>query len=63
MFQPAPENPYVRPVIVIKGSILDVVKTFVYLGSTVSQNVQLDCEVSARIQKALAAFGELTDRV
>ena len=63
MFQPAPGNPFVKPVIIIKNSILDVVKTFVYLGSTVSQNVQLDCEISARIQKASAAFGELTDRV
>ena len=63
MFQPAPGNPFVKPVIVIKNKILDVVKTFVYLGSTVSQNALLDSEISARIQKASAAFGELTDRV
>ena len=63
MFQPAPGNPVLNPVIVIKNTILDVVKSFVYLGSTVSENVQLDCEISARIQKAAAAFGDLKERV
>ena len=63
MFQPAPGNPFLKPAIVIKNKILDVVKNFVYLGSTVSQKAILDCEISARIQKAAKSFGDLTDRV
>ena len=63
MFQPAPGKPFIKPAIVIKNKILDVVKTFVYLGSTVSQKVVLDSEISARIQKASKAFGDLADRV
>ena len=42
MFQPAPVNPFLKPAIVIKNKILDVVKTLVYLGSTVSQKTLLD---------------------
>lgn len=43
--------------------MLQDLKTFVYLGSMVSQTALLDCKISARIQKAAAAFGKLTDRV
>ena len=63
MFQPAPGNPFIKPTIFVKDKLLDVVKNFVYLGSTVSQTALLDSEISARIQKAAAAFGKLSDRV
>ena len=45
MFQPAPGKPFIKPAIVIKNKIFDNVKTFVYIGSTVSQKVVLDCEI------------------
>ena len=63
MFQPAPGNPFVKPSIFVKNKLLDVVKSFVYLGSTVSQTALLDCEISARIQKAAVSFGNLSERV
>ena len=63
MFQPAPGNSFIKPTIFVKDKLLDVFKIFVYLGSTVSQTALLDSEISARIQKASAAFGKLSDRV
>ena len=63
MLKPSPGNPFIKPAIVIKSKILDVVKTFVYLGKSVSQKVALVSEISARIQKASKAVGDFADRV
>ena len=42
---------------------MNVVDTFTYLGSTISQNALIDDEISARIGKAGGSFGKLTKRL
>ena len=63
MFQPAPDEPYVEPVIYIDGHKLAAVDKFVYLGSTMANNATIDDEISLRISRASASFGRLKDRV
>jgi len=62
MYTPPPGDPYIEPSIFVNGNRLDVVDTFVYLGSTVSRDVSLDAEILSRIQKASVAFGKLDAR-
>ena len=63
LYQPAPGEPYVPPVINIEGKQLKAVETFKYLGSTVSNDASLDAEITSRIARATAAFGRLTKRL
>ena len=42
---------------------LKEVPTFVYLGSTLSNDAMLDHEIATRIKKACSSFGRLYDRV
>ena len=63
MLTPAPGEPYNEPKIVINDTRLDVVDTFVYLGSTLSRDGSLDAEIHLRIQIASVAFGKLEKRV
>ena len=63
MFTSAPGEPYNEPKIVINDTRLDVVDTFVYLGSTLSRDGSLDAEIHLRIQIASVAFGKLEKRV
>ena len=63
MFTPAPGQPYVEPNITVNGTRLDVVDTFVYLGSMLSRDGSLDAEIHQRIKKASTAFGKLEKRV
>ena len=63
MFTPAPGEPYIEPNITVYGTRLDVVDTFVYLGSTTSRNGSLDAEIYSRINKGAVAFGKLEKRV
>ena len=63
MFTPAPGEPYIEPNIAVNGTRLDVVDTFVYLGSTVLRDSSLDAEIDSRISKAFVAFGKLEKRV
>ena len=63
MFTPAPGEPYTKPDIFVNNTRLDVVDTFVYLGSTLSRDGSLDSEINVRIQKASVAFGNLEKRV
>ena len=63
MYQPAPGRPYTEPQILVKGSALEVVNHFEYLGSTLERTGSLDKEISSRIQKAAASFGNLDERV
>ena len=63
MFTPAPGEPYIEPNIMVHGTRLDVVDTFVYLGSTLSRDGSLDAKIHLRIQKASVAFGKLRERV
>ena len=49
--------------VTVEGKQLNAVKTFKYLGSTISNDSSLDAEITARIAKATAAFGRLTKRL
>ena len=61
-FSPAPGEEYVEPNIFVYGQRLGVVDEFVYLGSKIEQSGSLDNEVTYRISKASASFGNLRDR-
>ena len=62
MYQPAPGNPYLEPVILVDGHKLKVVDKFPYLGSVMNRFCTLDDEVISRIQKATDAFKSLESR-
>ena len=51
------------PAIYIDDYQLEVVHQFTYLGSTISDNLSLDSEISKRIGKAATTLGRLTTRV
>ena len=59
LHQPAPGKPYVDPNITVNGKRFSAVNRFTYLGSTLSQNVNIDDEVNVRIARASATFGRL----
>ena len=63
MFTPVPGEENVGPDIYVYGTWLNVVKSFVYRGSTLASNGSLDVEIKERISKASVAFGNLEDRV
>ena len=63
MFTPAIGEPYIEPNITVYGTRLDVVDTFVYLGSIMSRDGSLDAEIYSRISKEAVAFGKLEKRV
>ena len=63
MFQPAPEKPYHKPHILMKGQRLQAVDNFTYLGSTLFRRTNIDDEIKNRIAKASSAFGRLWKKV
>ena len=63
MFTPAPGQPYTEPDIYIYGSRVDVVKSFIYLGSSLAHDGSLDSEIKQRIAAASSSFGCLDERV
>ena len=63
MFQPAPGKAYSNPQVNINGVLLKPVPQFCYLGSTLSNDAQLDKEITNRISKASSSFGALSDKV
>ena len=63
MFTPAIGEPYIEPNITVYGTRLDVVDTFVYLGSIMSRDGSLDADIYSRISKGAVAFGKLEKRV
>ena len=60
IYQPKPGADYTAATITIDTNPLKVTDTFIYLGSTISQNALIDDEISARIGKASGSFGKLT---
>ena len=60
---PAPGSPYIEPIIFFEGNKLDVVHSFVYLGSTLSDGCSLDREISFCIERASRSFSALNKRV
>ena len=63
MYTPVPGAEYLEPDIYVYGSRLEVVESFVYLGSTLSFDGSLEAEIKGRICKASKSFGALEDRV
>ena len=63
MYNPAPGSPYIEPIIFAEGNKLDVVHSFVYLGSTLSEGCSLDREISFRIERAFWSFSALNKHV
>ncbi|KAI8493291.1 hypothetical protein Bbelb_292950 [Branchiostoma belcheri] len=59
MVQDAPNSPAIH----INGSLLAVTDRFTYLGSTVTNNMSLDVEISTRIGKAASVMSKLNKRV
>ena len=58
-YSPAPRSTYIEPIIFVEGNKLDVVHSFVYLGSTLSEGCSLDREISFRIERASRFFSAL----
>ena len=58
--QPAHGKPYSEPTITVNGHKLHVVDKFTYLGSTLSIEVYIDDEVTARTAKVSVAFSRLS---
>ena len=63
MFTPAPGNRYYEPNIIVNGTPLEVVDTFVYLGSMIAKDGSLDNEITRRIEQGSASFGKLEKRL
>ena len=63
MYDPVPGSPYIEPTIFVEGNKLDVVHSFVYLGSTLSEGCSLDREISFRTERASWSFSALNKRV
>ena len=63
MYSPPPGQDYIEPNIFVQGKRLNVVDTFIYLGSSIARDGSLDSEVQLRIAKACKAFGALEKRV
>ena len=58
MYDPAPGSPYIEPIIFVEGNKLDVVRSFVYLGSSLYEGCSLDREIF-RIERASQPFSAL----
>ena len=65
MYQTASKSTRVEPEpeIEIYGNKLNVVSQFTYLGSIMSDDCKIDKEIEARIKKASASYGRLTERI
>ena len=62
-YQPPPGAENHPPTISVNGEVLKVTHSFPYLGSVLSDDGQLDLEITSRISKASSSFGRLTSRV
>ena len=63
MFQPSSKGQTQLPSIKVEGQQLKNVDSFVYLGSTLTNDCSLDKEINLRISKATGAFKKLQKRV
>jgi len=55
MFQPAPWESYVEPVVAINGQT--------YLGSVMSESATIDDEINPMVARACSSFGNLIENV
>ena len=63
MYTSVPGEPPITKDIFVYGKRLEIVKSFVYLGSKLADDGSLDPEIEQRISKASSAFGSLEERV
>lgn len=63
MYQPAPCKTYTKPIIKANGVKLNIVNRFTYMGSTLSQNVNIDDGMITRISYTSSTFGRLHTNV
>ena len=63
LYQPKPESSYTPPVVKVYDTSLTSVDKFSYLGSTLSQNIGIDDDISMRLSRAGAASGNVTRRL
>ena len=63
MNDPEPGTHYIEPTIFVEDNKLDVVHSFVYLGSTLSEGCNLDREISFRNERASRSFSALNKHV
>ena len=63
MYQPKPGSSYTPPVVKLYDTPLTLVVKFSYLGSTLSENIVVDDDISMPLSRAGAAFGNLTRRL
>ena len=60
LHQPKTESTYTPPVVKMYDIPLTSVDRFSYLGITLSQNIVVDYDISMRLSRTGAAFGNLT---
>ncbi|GFO47334.1 hypothetical protein PoB_007383900 [Plakobranchus ocellatus] len=63
LHQPAPQEAYHPPHILINSSELKSTPQFTYLGCTISSDARLDKEIDNRLARANSSFGRLYKRV
>jgi hypothetical protein len=63
VMQAAPGTNPPEPKIKIDGTVLNVVKSFKYLGSVITDDCKIDSDINNRIRLASDSFGRLGDRV
>ena len=57
MLQPSPGSSPPKPDVFINDTPLNVIDKFCYLGSVLSQNAEINDDITRRISAASAAFG------
>ena len=63
LYQPAPGSEYTPPEILCNGKQLPTTEAFIYLGSTLSRQANIDKEIARRLAKASVSFGSLRAKV
>ena len=63
LYQPAPGSEYVPPKIRCNDKLLPTTEAFIYLGSTLSRQANIDKEIARRLAKASVSFGSLRAKV
>ena len=59
VFQSAPVEPYVEPVVTINDQKLEATEKFPYLGSVMSDSATINDEINLRVARASSSFGRL----
>ena len=63
MLQPRPGSSPSKPDVFVNNTALNVVDKFCYIGSVLSQNAEINDDITRRISAASAALGRLESRL